>query len=72
MVKEGYFPTEKKRFEIRGDVSKERVENLKIFYLVLQEKLPQVTIGFGMYGSLTKGKVLREDSWLGLRKREYE
>jgi|GEM_PF-3947604 len=54
-----YTPSSNKRFEISEDqFSRERIRALTEVYKELKETFP--SIGFSLYGSLTKGKVLNE------------
>ncbi|EKD43660.1 MAG: hypothetical protein ACD_72C00187G0002 [uncultured bacterium] len=54
-----YTPSANKRWEIsRDEISRERLEKLKEIHRYFQEKVPDVTIGITLFGSLSKGKEL--------------
>ncbi len=58
-----YEPSRTKRFEISADaISRERLKTLHGAYQDWKQKLPEVGIGFTLYGSLSKGKVLDAES----------
>ncbi|MCW1930645.1 MAG: nucleotidyltransferase domain-containing protein [Candidatus Kerfeldbacteria bacterium] len=62
-MSERYRASERRRFEISRDpFSRERAVLLKQLYLELREQFPDVRIGFTLFGSLSKGKVLNAET----------
>ncbi len=54
-----YHPSERKRFDVSPDqISRERLRVLKTEYDRWHQRLPEIGIGFSLFGSLSKGKAL--------------